>query len=83
MNVFVQVPYNPAFPDMSSLLNFGVFLIFISANIRHVLIKWGVNTDMSVLKGMALINFLNVRNLSNISDIDFPEIYEKEIGEIS
>ena len=69
------IPYNPAFPDMSSLLNFGVFLIFISANIRHVLIKWGVNTDM-------LINFLNVRNLSDISDIDFPEIYEKEIGEI-
>ena len=36
-----HVPYNPAFPDMWSLLNFGVFLIFISANIQHVLIKWG------------------------------------------
>ena len=46
------------------------------------LLSGGVNTDMLVLKGMALINFLNVRNLSNISDIDFPEIYEKEIGKI-
>ena len=41
IDYILMVPYNPAFPNMSSLLNFGVFLIFISANIRHVLIKWG------------------------------------------
>ena len=63
------LPYNPAFPDMWSLLNFGVFLIFISA-----LSSGGVNTDMLVIKGMLLIKFLDVGNLSNISNIDFPEL---------
>jgi hypothetical protein len=41
------------------------------------LLSGGVNTDMSVIKGMLLIKFLDVGNLSTIStisNIDFPEL---------